>query len=82
MPPCTNCKPRGLSVKQIVQSWVTAAKPSTAEGETAKRRLAICGACPFQSVILGVKVCKKCGCPLSKKVYLKGPGGCPLGKWP
>ena len=52
-----------------------------ASKEEARRRMAICQACPFAQVGKAKKYfCGKCGCVLAGKVRIQGER-CPAGKW-
>lgn len=72
-----------LDVKKIVNAWITSFNPNEDEKKLAEDRLSICSKCEFRGkTILSVEVCKKCGCPLSKKVFTAvGQDTCPLNKW-
>lgn len=52
-----------------------------ADRERARKRMAICQACPFAAGGKTKKfICSKCGCVLAGKTRLAG-AKCPEGKW-
>lgn len=70
--------------KKIFDAWITSMNPSEIEKKIAEDRINICTGCEF---IKGTKVfkwagyCKKCGCPINKKVFSKAFNDCPMKKW-
>jgi hypothetical protein len=70
-------------IKEIVSAWVTSFNPTDAERQLSEKRYEICYTCDKRGDnLLGVEVCKACGCPLSKKIFTqKQQDSCPLKKW-
>lgn len=79
-------------IKEIADGWKNDLLPASELKEAIQKmseeRLAICRACPFNSINKGISTlvrgeyCTKCGCPLSKKT--KSPTSkCPIDppKW-
>ena len=56
--------------------------PHTFKAEPAQRqeRLEICAQCEHRLFNGGLLTCKKCGCAMRFKTWLKG-ASCPLNKW-
>lgn len=67
----------GTSIVRNMQS-VVAGNGLRISDEEANRRLNICSNCEYFDQIQ--KRCKKCGCFMAVKTYLKAEK-CPLGKW-
>lgn len=72
-----------VDVKKIVLAWMTSINPNDDEKKLAEDRYNICLTCDQKNKnFLGIEECKKCGCPLSKKIFtLTDRETCPLGKW-
>jgi len=74
-----------MNVGEIVKAWITSFNPKESEEKMAMGRKAICEECPSNKQILKKRgwtsICKKCGCPISKKIYTISYNPCPLGKW-
>lgn len=71
-----------MDLVNIARSWMIARNPNDDQKAAAESRISICNKCDFSQKVLGAEICKKCGCPLSKKIFSpKGPGECPEGKW-
>jgi hypothetical protein len=76
-----------LDVKKIVNAWITSFNPNEDEKKLAQDRYSICLSCEYRGKnIVSLEVCKKCGCPLSKKIFTNVDvkskmTSCPLGKW-
>jgi hypothetical protein len=69
-------------ISEIVGAWITSFNPDENEKKLAENRYSICFTCPNRVKKLGIEVCNKCGCPLSKKIFTqKLNDSCPLGKW-
>lgn len=70
-------------IKEIVTAWIVSFNPSEDEKLLAEKRYEICNSCTNRvNNILGVEICKVCGCPLSKKIFtLKDQESCPIKKW-
>jgi len=70
-------------VKEIVTAWMISFNPTEEEKILAEKRYEICNGCEKRGKnLVGVEVCKACGCPLSKKIFtLKDEDSCPLKKW-
>lgn len=67
----------GTSIVRNMQS-VVSGNGLRISDEEANRRLSICNGCEYFDQIQ--KRCKKCGCFMAVKTYLKAEK-CPLGKW-
>ena len=74
-----------LDVKDIVSSWITSFNPTAEEKKLAEQRYEICLGCENygkKRPVTGDEYCKKCICPIQKKVYTqKKNDTCPLRKW-
>jgi hypothetical protein len=72
-----------IDVKKIVSAWMTSFSPNDDEKKLAEDRYNICSTCDRKEKnLLGIDVCKECGCPLSKKIFtLTDKETCPLKKW-
>lgn len=69
-------------IEEIVTAWMVSFNPTDEEKLLAEKRYEICNSCPNRVTKLGIEVCKKCGCPLSKKIFtLKDQESCPIKKW-
>lgn len=70
-------------VKEIVSAWIKSFNPTDEERKLAESRYEICISCDKRgNNLIGVEVCKSCGCPLSKKIFTHTQeDSCPLGKW-
>lgn len=51
-----------------------------ADDQTRRARLEICAQCPDRLFNGGLLTCKKCGCAMKFKTWLKN-ASCPVGKW-
>jgi hypothetical protein len=67
----------GTSIARNMQS-VISGNGLRISDEEASRRLDICNSCEFFDQIQ--KRCRKCGCYMAVKTYLKAEK-CPIGKW-
>jgi hypothetical protein len=69
-------------IREIFESWVTAAKPSKEQEILAAKRHSVCLDCKFiiDSLIFETK-CGECGCPINKKIFSPKKGACGIGKW-
>ena len=70
-----------FNLKEISEAWIIAAKPNETQKKLAQLRYGICHECPFSNTILGVEICGKCGCPISKKIFTNKYDSCPEHKW-
>ncbi len=72
-------------ISEIVGAWITAFNPTDDQIELAEKRYETCLGCEFYGKsrpLIGDEYCKKCWCPIQKKVYTqKINDTCPLGKW-
>lgn len=69
-------------IYEIADAWIRAANPTNEEKIHAERRYSICEGCEYRKKTLGVDLCSKCGCPLSKKIFSsKMSETCPIGLW-
>lgn len=70
---------------EILNAWIIAANPTKTQKELAEARMSICMSCESKREVIENKkwsaLCGKCGCPLSKKIFTKEYGTCPLNKW-
>jgi hypothetical protein len=71
--------------REIFEAWIISKNPTETEKLMANDRLDICKICEFRKETFKGKkwstICKKCGCPLSKKVFSPMYNPCPMGKW-
>ncbi len=71
-----------MDLINIAKSWIIARNPNEEQKRIAESRISICNGCDFSGKVLGVEVCTRCECPLSKKIFSpKGPGECPESLW-
>lgn len=72
-------------IKEIMGAWIISFNPNEEQKGLAEKRYEICLGCEFYGEsrpILGDEYCKKCLCPIQKKVYTqKINDTCPLNKW-
>ena len=72
-------------ISEIVGAWVISINPSPEQKELAEKRYEICLGCEYygkKRAVTGDEYCKKCLCPIQKKVYTqKKNDTCPLNKW-
>jgi hypothetical protein len=72
-------------IKEIMGAWITSFNPTTEQKILAEKRYEICLGCEEYGKsrpVTGDEYCKKCLCPIQKKVYtLKLNDTCPLNKW-
>jgi hypothetical protein len=72
-------------IREIVGAWIVSFNPSLEQKELAEKRYEICLSCENygeKRPITGDEYCKKCLCPIQKKVYTQKKGEtCPLNKW-
>lgn len=72
-------------ISEIIGAWVVSINPTLEQKELAEKRYEICLGCEHYGKsrpVLGDEYCKKCKCPIQKKVYTqKNSDTCPLGKW-
>lgn len=69
-----------MNIKEIIDAWITAYKPTDSQLKLANERFEICNACPEKKELV-VPFCKQCGCPIGKKVFTQSENPCPLKKW-
>ena len=65
---------------EIFKAWGIAYDPNREQSELAVLRMLICNECEHKAVQPSI-YCKKCYCPLEKKVFSPKVGACPIGKW-
>jgi hypothetical protein len=72
-------------ISEIVGAWIVSFNPSSEQKELAEKRYEICLGCEHygeKRAVTGDEYCKKCLCPIQKKVYTqKKNDTCPLNKW-
>ena len=72
-------------IKEIMSAWAISFNPTSEQKELAEKRYEICLGCEYYGKsrpVLGDEYCKKCLCPIQKKVYTqKVNDTCPMGKW-
>jgi hypothetical protein len=72
-------------ISEIIGAWITSFNPTPDQRDLAEKRYKICLGCEFYDKsrpVIGDEYCKKCLCPIQKKVYTqKLHETCPLGKW-
>lgn len=72
-------------ISEIVGAWIVSFNPTDEQKELAEKRYEICLGCEHygkKRPITGDEFCKKCLCPIQKKVYSqKLNETCPLKKW-
>lgn len=72
-------------LSEIIGAWVVSFNPSPEQKELAEKRYEICLGCEHYGKkrrITGDEFCKKCLCPIQKKVFTeKTQKACPLNKW-
>jgi hypothetical protein len=74
-----------INYKEIFDAWIISLNPTSEQQELAKLRLEVCLGCEYRrEKIKGLKwsaLCKKCGCPLNKKVFSTNYNACPEKLW-
>lgn len=72
-------------ISEIIGAWVVSFNPTKEQKELAEKRYEICLGCEHygkKRPVTGDEYCKKCLCPIQKKVYTqKTNDTCPLKKW-
>ena len=72
-------------ISEIVGAWIVSFNPTPEQKELAEKRYEICLGCDQYGAkrpVIGDEYCKKCSCPIQKKVYTqKLNETCPLKKW-
>jgi hypothetical protein len=72
-------------IKEIITAWSVSMNPTEEQKMLAEKRYEICLGCEHygeKRKITGDEYCKKCSCPIQKKVYTqKINNTCPLKKW-
>jgi hypothetical protein len=72
-------------IKEIMSAWAVSFNPTLEQKELAEKRYEICLGCEHYGKsrpVTGDEYCKKCLCPIQKKVYTKKLNDtCPVGKW-
>jgi len=72
-------------IREIIGAWIISFNPSKERKELAEKRYEICLGCEYYGEsrpITKDEHCKKCGCPIQKKVFTeKIQDSCPLNKW-
>jgi hypothetical protein len=72
-------------ISEIMGAWIISFNPTTDQKELAEKRYEICLGCEHygkKRPVTGDEYCKKCLCPIQKKVYSqKMNDSCPLKKW-
>jgi hypothetical protein len=72
-------------ISEIVGAWVVSFNPTPEQKKLAEKRYEICLSCEQYGKsrpVTGDEYCKKCLCPIQKKVYTQRTHDtCPLGKW-
>ena len=71
--------------KEIFDAWLISLNPTKEQSDMAKDRLNVCLGCEFRNEVIKKNkwsaYCKKCGCPLNKKVFSNSFNPCPANKW-
>ena len=73
-------------ISEIINAWVISFNPTPEQKELAEKRYEICLGCEYYGKSRPVtrdEYCKKCSCPIKKKVYTQknNKRTCPIGKW-
>lgn len=72
-------------IEEIFKAWISSTNPNKEVEELAKRRVAICISCEYKEEALKNKkwsfYCKKCTCPINKKIFSPKHNACPENKW-
>lgn len=72
-------------ITEIITAWAASLSPTEEQKTLAEKRYGVCLGCEFYGKsrpVTGDEYCKKCLCPLNKKVYTqKLKETCPLNKW-
>jgi hypothetical protein len=72
-------------IREIIGAWIISFNPSQERKELAEKRYEICLGCEYYGKMRRItrdEHCKKCGCPIQKKVFTeKTNDSCPLNKW-
>lgn len=72
-------------ISEIIGAWVISFNPTAEQKELAEKRYEICLGCEQYGKsrpVTGDEYCKKCLCPIQKKVYTqRTTETCPLKKW-
>lgn len=71
-----------MDIQEIVRSYLTKITASENDKKLADLRLSVCDSCESKhKTLIGVYVCKICGCALGGKAFTPLKDRCPLGKW-
>jgi len=70
-----------MNIKTIIEAWVIAHNPTEKQKEIAEERAKVCERCDARKKLASIHYCKKCGCPIAKKIFTNSPNPCPLKKW-
>jgi hypothetical protein len=72
-------------IREIIGAWIISFNPRLEQRVLAEKRYQICLGCEHYGKsrrITRDEYCKKCGCPIQKKVFTeKIEDSCPLNKW-
>ncbi len=69
------------SLKTIIDAWVISYNPTESQKKNAELRSKVCETCAARKKIAGIHICKKCGCPVGKKIFSNKYNACPLKLW-
>jgi hypothetical protein len=70
-----------MDIKEIVQAWAIALKPTQEQIELAEKRYEICKSCEYIQDNFFGESCNICGCVIKKKIFSPRNPACPLKKW-
>jgi len=70
-----------MDIKEIVQAWAIALKPTKEQIELAQKRYEICKSCDYIQDNFFGESCNICGCFIKKKIFSPRNPACPLKKW-
>jgi hypothetical protein len=73
-----------MNLKEVWKAWVTSFNPNDEERKIAEERLEVCKKCEEWGELPLLPLyayCKKCLCPIDKKIFAESNESCPLKKW-
>jgi hypothetical protein len=70
-----------MNFREIIEAWCISFNPTAKQKELAEARGKICDQCSSKGELLGITICKECGCPIGKKIFSTEFNPCALLKW-
>lgn len=72
-------------IREIIESWIISFNPNEDQKRLGEKRYEICLGCEHYGKsrpVTGDEYCKKCLCPIQKKIFSQQMNdSCPLKKW-